>query len=105
MVGRDMPVTAITIITSNCIPEKPTYLKDCLMESMWVKTCHCSKNIHFISFLGGKKKNKQDSLIAQVAQNQKTLYFFLENVLILKIGRELLDCGKRILKIIKHSAV
>jgi len=31
MVGRHMPETAITIIISNYIPEKLSYLEDCLI--------------------------------------------------------------------------
>lgn len=81
-----MPETAITIITSYCIPEKPSYLEDCLMETMWVKTCHLSKNIHFISFLGKKKKNHRK--FNNTSSSKQTTFFlffsfFLENVFIL----------------------
>lgn len=42
VVGRDVANTAVKIITtSDCISEKCRYLKDCLTESMGIKTCHC----------------------------------------------------------------
>lgn len=57
---RDLPGTATAIITSNCIPVKPGYLKACLKEGMWVKTCHCStENIHFITHFFIKKTSQK----------------------------------------------